>query len=155
VYTPPPLKTHETTDEQVSWIEPGKGEPKETGVSFYDRNAAVMYGGPVGLLHTITGDAGRTHTFRVSVNFSVFRGDSFLIKGNSTVPGDTNSHFAGDLTVSYTPWKYIEIYAALFNSSNKNERTDPGRTDPQVILALGDFAFGLKGRYPVHKSFDL
>jgi outer membrane protein OmpA-like peptidoglycan-associated protein len=144
----------ETRDEQVSWLEAGT-EAKESGISFYDRNAAVMYGGPVGLLHTITGDAGRTHTFRVSINFGFFKGDSFLIKGNSTVPGDTNSHFAGDLTVSYTPWKYIEIYAALFNSSNKNERTDPGRTDPQVILALGDFAFGLKGRYPVHRSFDL
>jgi OmpA-OmpF porin, OOP family len=149
-----PGPVRETKSETVSWIEPG-GELKESSVAFYDRNAAVAYGGPVGLLHILTGDAGRRHTFRASINFSFFRGDSFLIKGNSTVPGDTNSHFAGDLTISYTPWEYIELYAALFNSSNKNERTDPERVDPQVILALGDFAFGLKGRYPVHRSFDL
>jgi len=150
----PAPTTRQTLDEQTTWIEPG-GAVKESGISYYDRNAAVMYGGPVGLLHTLTGDVGRTHTFRVSINFGFFKGDSFLIKGNSTVAGDSNSHFAGDLTVSYTPWKYLEVYAALFNSSNKNERVDAGRVDPQVILALGDFGFGLKGRIPVHRAFDL
>ncbi len=144
----------ETVDEKVSWMSASAAE-KESGIDFYSRNAAATYGGPVGLLHTITGDAGRAQTFRLSINFSFFKGDSFLIKGNSTVAGDTNSHFAGDLTLAYTPWKYLEVYAALFNSSNKNERADAGRTDPQVILALGDLAFGLKGRYPVHRSFDL
>ncbi len=151
---PPTGKTREKVTEEVKFLEGGDA-PKETSISFYERNAANAYGGPVGLMHTLTGDVGRTHTFRASINFSFFKGDSFLIKGNSSVAGDTNSQFAGDLTVSYTPWKYIEAYAALFNRSNKNERTDPGRTDPQVILSLGDFALGLKGRIPVHKAVDL
>ncbi len=144
----------ETVTEEVTYLDAG-GQAKENSISFYDRTAGVMNGGPIGLLHTITGDAGNTHSFRASINFGFFQANSFLIKGNSFVAGDKNSRFMGDLTVSYTPWKYIEIYAALFNQSNKNERVDAGRTDPQVILSLGDFAFGLKGRYPVHKSFDL
>jgi outer membrane protein OmpA-like peptidoglycan-associated protein len=144
--------THESVEETVSFQ---SGDHKETSVEFYDRLAALSYGGPVGLLHTLTGDVGAPSSLRVSTNFSFFKGSSFLIKGNSTTPGDRDSHFAGDLTISYTPWKYLEAYASLFNSSNQNIRTDTGRTDPQVILALGDLEFGVKGRIPVHKAFDL
>ncbi len=134
----------------------GPAAGRETGIQFYDRTATATYGGPIGLLRTMTGDVGNQGSFRLSINFSFFRGSSFLIKGDTNGFGrDHDSRFAGDLTLSYTPWKYLELYASLFNTSNKNTRTDPGRTDPEVILALGDFELGAKGRIPLHRSFNL
>jgi OOP family OmpA-OmpF porin len=144
----------ETTDTKVVWID----EPPEARVpegDLYERVAASAVGGPVGLFRTLTGDAGRSNSFRVGLHFGVFLQRSFLISGNDTTPSDANARFTGDLTVSYTPWKYIEAYFALFNTSNKNERIDPLRTDPEVILSLGDLAIGVKGRVPVARFFDL
>jgi outer membrane protein OmpA-like peptidoglycan-associated protein len=151
---PAPSETKETVDTQVSWIAGGDDAKKAEG-DLYERLAAPTLGGPVGLFRTLTGDSGRSNNFRVGLHLGLFQVDSFLIAGNSAVKGDTNSRFTGDLTIGYTPWKFIELYLALFNASNKNERVDPGRTDPQVILSLGDLALGVKGRYPVTRFLDL
>jgi outer membrane protein OmpA-like peptidoglycan-associated protein len=95
------------------------------------------------------------HTLRIGLHLGGFKQDSFLIAGSGALRGDSNGKVFGDLTIGYTPWKYIEAYLALFNASNSNTRTDPGRTDPEVILSLGDLALGLKGRYPVARFMDL
>ena len=160
--TPPPLVTTQPsttpgyTETVSETVTTGASGPRETGIQFYDRTATATYGGPIGLLRTLTGDVGNQGSFRLSMNFSFFRGSSFLIKGDVTGAGrDRDSRFAGDITLSYSPWKYLELYAALFNTSNKNERSDPGRTDPEVILSLGDFELGVKGRIPLHRSFNL
>jgi outer membrane protein OmpA-like peptidoglycan-associated protein len=149
-----PIETHESVDTQVQWIAGGEAAVQAEG-DLYERVPAPTVFGPIGLLRTITGDAGRTNTFRVGLHLGGFKQDSFLISGAGSVPGDSNAHFAGDLTIDYTPWKYLEVYLALFNSSNQNTRTDPGRTDPEVILALGDLGLGVKGRYPVLPFWDL
>jgi outer membrane protein OmpA-like peptidoglycan-associated protein len=159
---PAPLVTaqpevSETVDVKTEWVAP---DPKDKARAvaegdLYDRVAAPTLFGGVGLLRTLTGDSGRSNSFRIGLHIGGFQQDSFLVSGSGVTPGDTNSHFKGGLTVSYTPWKYIEAYFAIFNSSNKNTRTDAGRTDPEVILALGDLGLGLKGRYPVARFIDL
>jgi outer membrane protein OmpA-like peptidoglycan-associated protein len=151
----PPPEVSETTDIQTQWVTPsGKEEQKALG-DLYDRTAAPTMFGGVGLFRTLTGDAGRQNTFRIGLHLAFFQQDSFLVSGNSTTPGDQNSRFTGDLTISYTPWKYLELYLGLFNASNKNVRTDNGRTDPEVILSLGDLQLGVKGRYPVLPFMDI
>jgi outer membrane protein OmpA-like peptidoglycan-associated protein len=151
---PPPPEVHETVDTQVTWVEDKESRAQPEG-DLYDRLAAPTMFGAIGLLRTITGDASTPHHFRVGLHLSGFQTDSFLVSGKGSIPGDTNSRFTGDLTIGYTPWKYLELYLGLFNSSNKNERVDAGRTDPQVILALGDLQLGVKGRYPVVRWLDL
>ncbi len=121
----------------------------------YERVAAPTLFGGVGLFHMLTGDSGRSQSFRVGLHIGGFQQSSFLISGNSSVAGDTNQHFNGDLTVSYTPWKYIEAYFGIFNASNRNERTDAQRTDQPVILSLGDLELGVKGRYNPTKYIDV
>ncbi|HZS38649.1 MAG TPA: OmpA family protein, partial [Polyangia bacterium] len=121
----------------------------------YERVVPATLNGPTGLFRTITGESGRTNTFRIGLHLGGFTQDNFLIAGNGMLKGDHNNRFTGDLIINYTPWKYIEAYLGVFNASNHNTRTDAGRTDPEVILSLGDFAFGAKGRYPVAKFLDL
>jgi outer membrane protein OmpA-like peptidoglycan-associated protein len=150
--TPPEL--HETTDTSVQWIEGGEAAVAAEG-DMYERVVAATLNGPVGLFRTITGESGRTNTFRIGLHLGGFTQDNFLISGNGSTKGDHNNRFTGDLIINYTPWKYLEAYLGLFNSSNQNVRTDAGRTDPEVILALGDLAIGLKGRYPVLPFMDL
>jgi outer membrane protein OmpA-like peptidoglycan-associated protein len=157
VYTPPPPivpEVQETTDTKVTFVDEPSAQPTQQG-DLYDRVAAPSLSGPVGLFRTLTGDSGKQGTFRIGLHIGGFQTDNFLVAGNGTQKGDTNGKFSGDLTIGYTPWKYIEAYLGIFNASNHNTRNDPGRTDPEVILSLGDLGLGLKGRYPVWKAFDL
>ncbi|HEX4461956.1 MAG TPA: OmpA family protein [Polyangia bacterium] len=144
---------HESVDEQVTW-KPGTGEhpPDE---DMYETVAAPSLTGGVGLFRTLEAESGKTNTFRVGINLQAFRQSNFLIAGSNGVGGDTNSRFLGNLTIGYTPWKYLELYLGIFNSSNQNTRTDSGREDPEVILALGDVAAGVKGHVPLAAWFDL
>lgn len=151
----PPPEMHETVDTQVSWLE-GNGATVGDD-DLYARVAAPTVFGAVGLFRVITGDAGRANNFRVGLNLQMFRQDDFLVSAAGGLKGDTNSRFLGNLTINYTPWKYLELYLGIYNSSNQNTRPEvpPARTDPEVILALGDVGAGVKGRLPVTKWFDL
>ncbi len=154
---PPPYQApemKETIETQVTYTNNDKA-PIPADTEMYERLAAPTLSGPVGLFRTLTGDSGKTNTFRVGLHVAAFAQDSFLIAGNGSLKGDSNSRFTGDLTIGYTPWKYLETYLSLFNTSNKNQRTDVGRTDPEVILSLGDLALGVKGHLPVASFVDL
>jgi OOP family OmpA-OmpF porin len=152
--TPPP-DTHETVDTQVTWL-PGTG-PAVGDDDLYARVAAPTVFGPIGLFRVITGDVGRSNNFRVGLSMQVFSQDNFLVSSAGGINGDNNKRFLGNLTIDYTPWKYLELYLGIYNSSNQNTRPEmfPQRTDPEVILALGDVGAGLKGRLPLAKWFDL
>jgi outer membrane protein OmpA-like peptidoglycan-associated protein len=149
----PPPEITETVETQVRWTDEVRPTSVEANVN--DRIAAPSLAGPVGLYRTLTGDVGPGNGFRVGLHFGGFKQDSFLVAPNSTYKGDSNSRVLGDLTIGYTPWKYLETYFTLQSASNQNTRTDPGRTDPEVILALGDLSLGLKGRIPVAKFWDI
>ncbi len=148
-------ETHETVDTQVTWLD--SAGPSTADDDLYARLAAPTVSGPIGLFRTMSGDVGRANNFRVGLSLQLFTQDNFLIAGAGGTKGDTDSRFLGNLTIDYTPWKYLELYLALFNSSNQNTRAEgpPQRTDPEVILALGDVGAGIKGRLPVTKWFDL
>lgn len=150
-----PAEAHETVDTQVTWLD--SAGPDTGDSDLYARLAAPTVTGPIGLFRTMTGDVGRPNNFRIGLSLQLFTQDNFLIAGGNGIRGDSDSRFAGNLTIDYTPWKYLELYLALYNSSNQNTRPEgpPLRTDPDVILALGDVGAGLKGRLPVTKWFDL
>jgi OmpA-OmpF porin, OOP family len=146
----------ETVDTQVTWLD--SAGPDTADDDLYARLAAPTVTGPIGLFRTITGDVGRANNFRIGLNLQLFTQDNFLIAGVNGGKGDSNSRFLGNLTIDYTPWKYLELYLALYNASNQNTRPETpatGRNDPEVILALGDVGAGIKGRLPVTKWFDL
>ena len=150
-----PPETHETVDTQVTWLEGNGAAVGDDGL--YARVAAPTVTGAIVLFRVITGDVGRSNNFRVGLSLQIFRQDDFLVSAAGGLKGDTNSRFLGNLTINYTPWKYLELYLGIYNSSNQNTRPEvpPARTDPEVILALGDVGAGVKGRLPVTKWFDL
>ena len=121
---------------------------------------APTIGGGVGLLHMLTPEVGNPLYFRVGLHVQAFTADSFLVAGSGSTAGDTNQRFMGDLTIGLTGpdvtfLRNLELYLGIFNSSNLNDRVDQGRTDPKVILGLGDIAVGLKGGAEVVKGLSL
>jgi outer membrane protein OmpA-like peptidoglycan-associated protein len=102
--------------------------------------------GLTGLFRTVGGGIGARHTFRLSLHFEMFAASDFLAQG------DSHSRFLATLAASYTPWKYLEFFVNVKSQANNNDRNDPGRLDDELILALGDFSFGGKFIYPVHKA---
>ncbi|MCA9667071.1 MAG: OmpA family protein [Myxococcales bacterium] len=102
-----------------------------------------------GLFRTVTGDIGTAHSFRVGLHTELFSGSDFLVQN------DSNSRFRGTLSINYTPWRMLEFFAYFTSQANSNDRTDPNRLDQDVILALGDFGFGGKFFFPIHKAFGL
>jgi outer membrane protein OmpA-like peptidoglycan-associated protein len=153
----PAPEVKETVDVQTTYVDEkgGAAAPKETDAEFSERIAAPTIFGPVGLFRIMTAEPQRRHNFRIGLHLYGFQENNFLIAGAGGTRGDTNGRVSGDLTIGYTPWKYIELYLGVYNSSNRNQRTDPGRTDPEVILSMGDLGLGLKGRYTVARFIDL
>lgn len=106
--------------------------------------------GLTGLFRTVTTEIGGPHTFRIGLHTEAFKASDFLVSG------DSNSRFIGTVSLSYTPWRYLEFFASVRSQANNNERPkESGRLDQPVILALGDLSFGAKGQYPIHPSFGI
>lgn len=145
---------HEKVDVKVSWI-PDEGPVESPGIDHYERLAAPSLEGPVGLYRLLTGDVGRPRHLRVALHVEGFRQSSFLITHYGNLPGDTHSSLRGNLSIGYTPWKYLEAYLGLLSSSNRNLRIDADRSDPEVILALADVSFGLKARLPLGRVVNV
>ena len=124
------------------------------------RLAAPSLIGSIGLLRMHTTDIGKPLNFRVGLHLQGFTQSSFLVAGGNGLAGDDNARFLGDLTIGLTGPDFLvlrnlELYLGIFNSSNQNKRVDQGRTDPTVILALGDVGVGLRGAGEVAKGFSI
>jgi outer membrane protein OmpA-like peptidoglycan-associated protein len=125
-------------------------KPPLQGSGEVDQGAiAPTISGPSGLFRLVTSDIGKRHSLRLAYHLEFFRAGDFLVKP------DTHTRFIGTLAASYTPWRYLEFFANLKSQANSNERNDPNRQDPEVILAMGDFAFGGKFQYPLAPYFSL
>ncbi len=116
--------------------------------------------GGAGLFRTWTTDVGRTFDLRVGIHFEYFTWEQFIVDNwegcGDQCPNERNTRVRGAVTVGFTPWKYLEVFAALYSSSNRNERhhqpLGPGELNPNetpLQMALGDTLLGIKGSYPV------
>ena len=153
-YNEAPVK--EEVKEEVSVMPATTLTPEE----WEARLVAPSISGSVGLLRVKTAEVGLPLNFRVASHLQLFQKSSFLVAGSGSIPGDENSRFLGDLTIGLTGpdvtfLRHLEIYLAILNSSNQNKRTDAGRTDPTVILALADVGAGIKGAYEFAKGLSL
>lgn len=96
------------------------------------------YGGSTGGIHVVDAGSGPSQTFRVQLLTNFFFANGFLN------PEDDNQHIGGALSVSYTPWDFLEIYASVISYANSNATESPG-----LFQVLGDTTLGLKGFYEV------
>lgn len=95
-------------------------------------------GGPVGGIHIVDAATGAPGTFRVGLNFGMFRKDGFIAEG------DRARASTGVLSLSYTPIKQLEIYANIAAWSASNESIDP-----TLLQILGDTTLGVKGVWEI------
>ncbi len=96
------------------------------------------WGGSVGGIHVVDAGSGPSQTFRVSLMTDFFFQNGFL------GPADDHSHIGGSLSLSWTPFDFIEIYASIASYANSNLLESP-----QLFQVLGDTLIGAKGYYEV------
>src|SRR4051812_14923817 len=112
--------------------------------------------GPVGLLRMSTAEVGSPLQLRVGLAGRIFSADSFLIDG------DKDLRLQGALSVGFTPVRFLEVFASVTGSANRNRRicttsaggtttcySEAGRNDPEVIKSYGDLSLGSKFAYPL------
>jgi outer membrane protein OmpA-like peptidoglycan-associated protein len=113
-----------------------------------------------GLFRLHTAYVGRPFDIRFGIHFEYFKENSFIVDNwagcGAQCPDETNSRMQGAVTVGFTPYKYIEAFAALYSSANRNDRRhqalNAGERNPNetpLQMALGDFMLGVKGAFPV------
>ena len=82
--------------------------------------------GGAGLFHIHTANVGRYLDLRFGIHFQYFTQKSFIVDNwsgcGANCPDETNSRTQGAVTVGFTPYKYLEVFAALYSSANRNER---------------------------------
>ncbi|MBC8131423.1 MAG: OmpA family protein [Deltaproteobacteria bacterium] len=90
---------------------------------------------------------GPVNQLRLGLHGEYFGANDFLIAG------DANQRLAGGLTVGYTLRRDIELFGALLNSSNRNQRNrDPDDRDPELIKTFGDLIVGAKWILPLSSA---
>jgi len=101
--------------------------------------------GPTGLFHASTAEVGPVHQLRLGLHGEYFGANDFLIEG------DADQRLAGGLVASFTLRRDIELFGAILNSSNRNQRTrDPSvDRDPELIKTFGDLVLGGKWVMPL------
>jgi len=140
---------------------PGVARAKWSTENRIRYEAPTLEGGS-GLFRTWSATAGKPWDLRVGIHAEYFTQKEFIVANwagcetDNRCPNEHNSRFQGSVTFGFTPWKYLEVYGALFSSSNINERNHLEPTqEPNVQMALGDWLLGLKGFYPVIPALSL
>ncbi len=113
--------------------------------------------GSTGLFRAVSATAGYQWDLRVGMHFEYFQHNEFIVANwencGTVCPNEQNRRFQGAVTFGFTPWKYLEVFGALFSTSNINVRNHLEPTqEPEVQMALGDWLLGIKGFYPLLKG---
>ncbi len=92
--------------------------------------------GPTGGVRIVDASSGPPGTFRLALN------TEFFVIRDFFVPTDRAHHFAGNLSLSITPTKYLEVFASAEVTSAWDDSNDP-----LLIQRVADVFLGLKGFY--------
>jgi hypothetical protein len=94
------------------------------------------FSGPTGGIRIIDASSGPVGTFRLALN------TEFFIISDFFVPTDESHHFAGNLSLSVTPTKYLEVFTTASVTSAWDDSNDP-----MLIQRVADVLLGIKGFY--------
>lgn len=108
------------------------GEP--SGLTRRDRLVLHnSYGGSVGGIRIVDAGSGPSESFRVQLLGEFFQQGGFLELG------DENQRIGGSLSLSWTPFSFLEFYGSIISYANSNKAEKPG-----LFQVLGDSAVGVK-----------
>ncbi len=161
-----PAFAEDTMDDLDAQIEEGSGdkdkaekdkEKKEVAAAEVEQDApafpnlrfySAAPGGETGLIRVMEAGSGPPLTFRLSLSTGFYTSTSFLKDGDVMqtmgLVDYEQSHIIGRFGLSATVWDFVEVFANLRNSANKNSLSRP-----QLLQTQGDFELGAKGFYPV------
>jgi OmpA-OmpF porin, OOP family len=128
------------------FVEGSEPHSPSTWLPITDMGLDRLTSGPsaTGLLHLTSARMGRAGIARVQALGEYFAQNNFptLNAGNVRT--------AGTFSASFTPAKWLEVFVAYGAQANTNSRTSPN-----LLQALGDLTFGLKGGVEIVKSFSI
>jgi OmpA-OmpF porin, OOP family len=102
------------------------------------------YDGSTGGIHIVDAGSGPSQTFRVQLMTDFFFQNGFL------QPEDDNQHIGGSVSLSYTPWDFLELYASIQSYANSNLAEIP-----ILFQVLGDTVLGVKAYVELAPFFVL
>lgn len=104
------------------------------------------YGGPVGGLRVVDAGSGPSQTFRVQLLTDFWFANRFFDSTERplSAPQDENAHVGGALSLSYTPFDFLELYGSIRSYANSNPIESP-----TLFQVLGDSTLGVKAYYEV------
>ncbi len=168
---PAPAVTEDSAAAETPEQPTAESKDKESKDESASREAPTDFVAPTldggaGLFRVWSAYPGRTFDIRVGIHFEYFRQKRFIVDNwsncGSACPNEVNTRVQGAVTLGFTPWKYMEVFAALYSSSNRNERhhqpLGPGELNPNetpLQMALGDTLIGVMGAYPVTPYLSL
>ncbi|MBZ0116850.1 MAG: OmpA family protein, partial [Sandaracinaceae bacterium] len=82
--------------------------------------------------------------FRTQLGLDFFFLDGWLCAPGVAACSDQHSHIGGSLSLSWNPFEFFEVYAAIASYANSNAQEDPA-----LFQVLGDTTLGAKGFYRV------
>ena len=129
-----------STDEGHAWDERGDLLSSAGSRAWRHRRWPLQntWSGSVGGIHVVDAGSGPSQSFRVGLM------TDFFVLNNWLVGGDHDQHIGGSLSLSWTPFDFLEIYASIASSANSNDMESP-----ELFQVLGDSLVGLKGYYEI------
>ncbi|MBN2802338.1 MAG: OmpA family protein [Deltaproteobacteria bacterium] len=100
--------------------------------------------GTTGLMDVKEAGSADAGTFGLGLNAGFFKYHDYLVYG------DENTQSSGNLNLRVTPFKFLELHAALNALANTNNKEYPS-----LFQTIGDFTFGVKGFYSPIKMMTI
>lgn len=125
----------------------GRTRPTDAEEAYRERRHIMhnTWAGPVGGIHVVDAGSGAAGAFRAQLGVDFFFVDGWLTLQDVPIgTSSSHSHIGGSLSLSWTPWNFLEIYASLASWANSNDQEDPA-----LFQVLGDTLLGVKGFYQV------
>jgi outer membrane protein OmpA-like peptidoglycan-associated protein len=122
------------------------GEPAPAAASPLDPARAAA---PLSPLYDATTDVGHLRRLRLALEGDYAKASGLL------VPGDSDKRLRLGVVAAYAPADWLDLFASVLGSSNRNQRKQADRVDPELIRAQGDFVLGAKGRWAVGNGLSL
>jgi outer membrane protein OmpA-like peptidoglycan-associated protein len=117
-------------------------------VRYYGLHEQNSLRGSTGLMRVREAGSGPVGTFRFAILGGFYSGSDFLCTDSApcrnratgqTLVGDDTEQIQANVTLSATPFSFLEAYAGLYNSA-----TSMDLGNPQLLQVLGDANLGLK-----------
>ena len=157
-------ESEEPSDETSVSERPRRGEMTDARGNLLNENGSERWRhrrfafhnswhGPTGGIHVIDAGSGPSQSFRVSLLTHFFEDGGFLDPGARGCVDDDgdgrlgllgngcgNQQIGGVLSLSYTPWDFLEIFASIGSRANSNPEEIP-----VLFQVLGDTYLGVRG----------